>query len=180
MDSSADVSFAIHWSAQCLNSLKWQVKNTSFVQSSLKTSLASDILFLSKWLNTSMRLWNLFLMHQDYKSHTKNMIKRQYNQSKQTLVLWKRHLTKLFISRVQIIFAHTGLPPSSTGATAGTAPIPDWHEYCWTESFEVSYKYLHLPVCTECSRTPKAEFLMLDMRVLHSTSQCSTKPLQCL
>lgn len=76
-----------------LNSLKWQVKNTSFVQSSLKTSLASDILFLSKWLNTSMRFWNLFLMHQDYKSHTKNMIKRQYNQSKQTLELWKRHLT---------------------------------------------------------------------------------------
>lgn len=93
MDSSADIWFAIHWSAQCLNSLKWQVKNTSFVQSSLKTSLASDILFLSKWLNTSMRFWNLFLMHQDYKSYTKNMIKRQYNQSKQTLELWKRHLT---------------------------------------------------------------------------------------
>lgn len=93
VDSSADIWFAIRWSAQCLNSLKWQVKNTSFVQSSLKTSLASDILFLSKWLNTSMRFWNLFLMQQDYKSYTKNMIKRQYNQSKQTLELWKRHLT---------------------------------------------------------------------------------------
>lgn len=90
VDSSADIWFATE--VNSVNSLKWQVKNTSFVQFSLKTSLASDILFLSKWLNTSMRFWNLFLMHQDYKSHTKNMIKRQYNQSKQTLKIWKRHL----------------------------------------------------------------------------------------
>lgn len=164
VDSSPDIWLAIHWSVQCLNSLKWQVKNTSFVQSSLKTSLASDILFLSKWLNTSMRFWNLFLMHQDYKSHTKNMIKRQYNQSKQTLELWKRHLTNsLFLNKEESKsslhtqdFHQVQQEPQRVQQRHLTGK-----KHCWTESFAVSYKYLHLPVCTECSRTPSREFLML-------------------
>lgn len=86
VDSSTDIWFAIRWSIQRLNILMSSLKT--------KQSPASNILFLSKWLNTSMSFliyFNLPGLQKSHKEHDKEAV--QCKQSKQTLELWKRHFT---------------------------------------------------------------------------------------
>lgn len=93
-------------------------------------------LFPSGWLITSMEVYNLFLMRQTYGSHTKNMIKRQYNAIKASrhsssekdtsLTLYFKSPNRLCTHKTSIKFNR------SCVAIVSAAMIPYRHEHFWT------------------------------------------------